>query len=107
MQKSLWKNHTHWQCLAHVPPITLPASAQRCWMLRCGERPDEALRPEEVIPEPEPIAADGGPKVIGIGTEKCSYPQCQNMARDGSKYCSRACSNRNARKRHKDRRDAA
>lgn len=106
MQKAIWKNYTHWQCQAHVPPITLPASAQRCWMVGCSVRPDEAIRPEEVIPEPEPVVADNV-KVIGLGDEKCAYANCSNIARDGSKYCSRACSNRNARQRHKSRRDAA
>ncbi|MFO0745811.1 MAG: hypothetical protein U1F43_09065 [Myxococcota bacterium] len=111
MQKSLWKNHGQWQCLAHVPPITLPASAARCWMVGCSVRPSEAERPEEVIAPPEPVVLDNV-KVLSVGTpnpngEKCAYPSCNNIARDGSKYCSRTCSNRNARKRHKERRDAA
>jgi len=94
--QSCWKDHDHWSCLGHVPPITLPASSHRCWMAGCSKRPDEALRPEYV--EPAPIA------IVSISSgERCAYPECSNIARDGSKYCSRQCSNRNARKRHKDR----
>lgn len=110
MQKALWKDHDHWQCLAHVPPIKLPASAARCWMVGCSVRPSESERPEEVIAPPAPVAL-ATVKVLAVapaaGVEKCAYPACSNAARDGSKYCSRACSNRNARKRHKERRDAA
>jgi len=75
-------------------------------MVGCSVRPDEVTRPEEVIAEPEPVRLDNV-KAIGAGGEKCAYDACQNVARDGSKYCSRACSNRNARQRHKSRRDAA
>ena len=106
MQKALWKDHDHWACLAHVPPISLPASAPRCWMVGCSVRPAEDQRPDEVIPEPEPERPDNV-KVLSVGGGVCAYPACQNIAREGSKYCSRTCSNRNARKRHKQRRDAA
>ncbi len=101
-QRSRWKDHGHWQCLAHVPPISLPASALRCWMVGCGSRPPEEERPEEV-PEPEvsEVAFIGLP-----GTERCAFEGCGNAARPGSKYCSRACSNRNARRRHKIRKAA-
>lgn len=106
-QKSRWKDHDHWQCHGHVPPISLPASATRCWMVGCSTRPDEELRPEPA-PEPEPVqSAEGQVAYIGLpGTEPCAYDGCHNVAREGSKYCSRACSNRNARKRHKVRKAA-
>ena len=78
-------------------------------MVGCSQRPDEAQRPEE-LPEPEPVAANQGDMpvlFIGLpGTERCAYEPCNNAAREGSKYCSRACSNRNARKRHKIRKAA-
>lgn len=104
--KSRWKDHGHWQCMHHVPPITLPASSARCWMIGCSVRPNEDTRPEE-LPEPEPqpanvVSINGG----GGSGERCAYEPCTNHAREGSKYCSRACSNRNARKRHKERRVA-
>lgn len=102
---SRWKDHDHWQCLGHVPPISLPASATRCWMVGCGSRPPEEQRPE---PLPEPIqTAEETVTYLGLpGTERCAYEGCPNAARAGSKYCSRACSNRNARKRHKLRKAA-
>ena len=33
----------------------------------------------------------------------CAWSLCSNRARDNSKYCSRDCSNRNARARHRER----
>lgn len=97
--RSHWKDYGHWQCLNHVPPITLPASATRCWMVGCSVRPSEEFRPEEV-------AVVTPLNVVSIGESPCAYDGCSNTARDGSKYCSRACSNRNARKRHKERKVA-
>jgi len=107
-QRSRWKDHDHWSCLGHVPPILLPASATRCWMVGCSTRPSEELRPEELPEEPEPLPMTAGAVTyIGLpGTERCAYEACRNAAREGSKYCSRACSNRNARKRHKVRKVA-
>ena len=111
--KSIWKDHDHWTCLSHVPPISLPATSSRCWMVGCGTRPDETDRPAvRVAPPPPPIvpvAIDNVRMLHQVSqsrvTEglKCAYPPCKNEARDGSKYCCRACSNRNARKRHKER----
>lgn len=100
-KRGRWKDHGHWQCLAHVPPITLPASAERCWMVRCSERPLEDERPEEVDTPPAQVPFVGLP-----GTAPCAFDSCTNAAREGSKYCSRACSNRNARKRFKMRKAA-
>ncbi len=34
----------------------------------------------------------------------CAWPGCTQIRRSNSKYCSRACSNKNARHRHKQRR---
>ena len=36
-----------------------------------------------------------------VGAETCAWPSCDNARRKNSKYCSRACSNKNARYRHK------
>jgi len=102
-REPVWKNHRAWTCLDHVPPISLPASATKCWMRGCtAHRPPLEERPEEEI-LPAPVldgATDGG--------EQCAWDGCTHMARPGSKYCSRRCSNRNARKRFRERaRDAA
>ena len=45
------------------------------------------------------------PTVLAVGA-KCAYPRCHNRARPNSKYCSRTCSNNNARARHAARRAA-
>ncbi|MCO4769781.1 MAG: hypothetical protein KDA24_07090 [Deltaproteobacteria bacterium] len=49
-----------------------------------------------------PKAAAAAPKVVGVGTG-CAWKDCGNTARPRSKYCSRACSNKNARYRHSQR----
>jgi hypothetical protein len=36
-------------------------------------------------------------------SEMCAWAGCDNARRNNSKYCSRACSNKNARHRHKAR----
>ncbi len=37
------------------------------------------------------------------GDQVCAWPGCEKPRRSNSKYCSRACSNKNARARHKTR----
>jgi len=74
-------------------------------MVGCSTRPSEDLRPEP-LPEPERALAEVVAFIGLPGTEPCAYDACHNAARAGSKYCSRACSNRNARKRHKVRKAA-
>ena len=75
-QRSRWKDHDHWSCLGHVPPISLPATAARCYMVGCSLRPSEEFRPEEQ-PEPEPVATTNAVAYIGLpGTERCAT--CHN-----------------------------
>jgi hypothetical protein len=50
-----------------------------------------AKDPKKAAKAPEPV----------VGAEMCSWPGCGKPARKNSKYCSRACSNKNARHRHK------
>lgn len=100
--KSVWKTHHKWMCLAHVPPLALPAATEECYMRGCSHRPPEADRPEFVA-EPEPRKP-----VIPAGVEMCAWEKCDKPSRPSSKYCSRRCSNKNARKRFRERgRDAA
>lgn len=40
---------------------------------------------------------------LTAGAQLCTWPGCDKPARPNSKYCSRACSNKNARARHKAR----
>ena len=52
-----------------------------------------------VVAEPEAAAPDADDE----DSERCAWHQCSNMRRANSKYCSRSCSNKNARARHKKR----
>ncbi|HHO52393.1 MAG TPA: hypothetical protein ENK18_16360 [Deltaproteobacteria bacterium] len=51
----------------------------------------------EVVTTPPPI--DGA----GVADQECAWPGCTKPRRSNSKYCTRACSNKNARARHKAR----
>ena len=52
--------------------------------------------------KPAAAASKVAPTLLSGGT-KCAWPDCQEHARPRSKYCSRNCSNKNARARHKSR----
>ena len=41
------------------------------------------------------------------GGSVCTWAPCEKIARPGSKYCSRACSNKNARARYKQRKNGS
>jgi len=44
---------------------------------------------------------------IFVGAKPCSWKECHRTARANSMYCSRECSNKNARWRHKQRKTEA
>lgn len=69
--------------------------------------PKPAAPPKPVVqappppePEPEIEVQDEEPEVE---VETCEWKDCDNAVRPGSKYCCRACSNKNARWRYKQR----
>ena len=66
--------------------------------------PDAPAAPK---PASKPRASKDTKKPAGAaaepGAEVCAWPGCGKAARKNSKYCSRACSNKNARHRHKMR----
>ena len=69
----------HWLCTSHIHmgTLTYPAAAKRCAYGTCpGVRP------------------------ISEGSI-CSWEKCGLLAQENSIYCSRNCSNKNARKRHR------
>jgi len=90
-EKSRWLTLDEWTCPNHLPSPRFPASLEKCWYLNCGSRP-----PLEDRPTPKnPV---------------CAWQMCDKgfsggraFSREKSKYCSRDCSNKNARARHKDR----
>jgi predicted Holliday junction resolvase-like endonuclease len=53
----------------------------------------EAARQEEIRRQEELIVLSG----------RCAWESCLKSARHNSKYCSRTCSNKNARHRHRQR----
>ena len=85
---------TQWACTEHTPSLYLPVGAKACWL--CGE---------EKPPITDNIPVRSKPVVVGFFNTKnlCSLSGCLNPSKDNSKYCSRGCSNKNARKRYKER----
>lgn len=60
----------------------------------------QGMVPDVKLPEPPAPKVVVEPALVG---QPCEWPGCCNTARAGSKYCSRECSNKNARARHKQR----
>ena len=56
----------------------------------------------KATPAPRTTAA----AVPQAGVESCAWHECEKPRRPRSKYCSRACSNKNARHRFKQRKNA-
>ena len=57
--------------------------------------------PQEVAVAPRP--AELRMESASDADQQCAWPGCEKIRRPNSKYCSRACSNKNARARHKSR----
>lgn len=80
-----------------------PAAAKK-------REPARASRERLLRPEPpatgrvhvHPVVDADAPPALTSG-EKCAWHMCANPRRDGSMYCSRDCSNKNARYRHAQR----
>lgn len=97
--KSKWLSYDTWVCQNHYPAVRLTAAACNCYMLGCGsERPLDAA-PEKPA-EPDPVLVFVKPVAAG---PCCTWDSCTETARPNSKYCSRKCSNKNARRRHRAR----
>ena len=58
--------------------------------------------PTKTPAKPAAAASKTAPALVAGGVI-CAWPDCQEHARPRSKYCSRNCSNKNARARHKSR----
>ena len=96
-----WKDHETWMCINHIPPVSLPVTATRCWFGACkSTRPEMENRP---APEERIIVRPRAATLLDEGVQLCAWDECDRPARPGSKYCSRKCSNKNARKRFRAR----
>ena len=73
--------------VAEVPPVAEPTASPA--KAKAKAEPRKASKAAEAAPQAE------------AGENQCSWPGCGKIARKNSKYCSRACSNKNARHRHK------
>ncbi len=69
--------------------------------------PVAAQAPENSVSPPPPAAAADKPEAEPVAPagdfRPCNWPGCGKPARPRSKYCSRNCSNKNARSRHAQR----
>ena len=99
--KTCWASFDFWVCTQHMGGVRLPAAATECYYRGCDSvRPAMEHRPE---PVPEPVEIPIRASVVNT----CDWHSCNEIARPGSKYCSRRCSNRNARQRHRKRKREA
>lgn len=100
---SAWLSRDTWVCRNHLPVVRYRAGTQGCWYHGCESvRPIEKLRPAAPPEEPEVAAPPPPePEPQEPDVEMCAWKDCDKVARPGSKYCSRNCSNKNARYRHR------
>ena len=118
MSDTYWKNENEWVCPKHLPSVKLPANVDKCFFSGCY-----SLRPKNrpgnsgtTVPRPSPsfmtsaMHRSSKPHVEIEEGNLCAWFKCEkglnetrSTIRSNSKYCSRDCSNRNARWRHKQR----
>ena len=115
MSDPYWKSEREWVCPKHLPSVKLPANVTRCFFSGCS-----SVRPERIqanIKESVTCTVVSPPPTLQkprVAVEKeanlCAWFKCEKgpngtraRVRTNSKYCSRDCSNRNARWRHKQR----
>ena len=98
--KPYWRDENFWICPRHLPALKIPSHIQNCWFSGCSSK-----RPS---PNETTTLKKGCKK--NTRAQLCAWFQCNKgsngtraFARKNSKYCSRDCSNRNARWRHKNR----
>ena len=67
-------------------------------------KPKAAAAAAAAKPAPKAAAKPAPKAAASEELSPCEWHECENKARARSKYCSRACSNKNARHRHAQRR---
>ena len=99
MRNVTWISNDTWACLKHAPSLRLPSNQMKCWL--CGDERPEIM---DVVFD-LPIKTEKAKEVLAVARDifYCDWDGCRNLPRDRSKYCSRDCSNKNARKRYSER----
>ena len=97
MRNVRWISEDIWACLKHAPSLRLPLSQLKCWL--CGDERPEIL---DVVLD-LPIKKVDKDSDLFSKLNFCEWGDCLELSRPKSKYCSRDCSNKNARKRYADR----
>jgi len=109
--KQKWIDASTWACLQHIPAAKLPANCEKCWFCK-ATRPSMAegqkLPPRMKFSDApaRPLPKKAKPSFVAVAEtsevrSKCVWHECVKTAAPNSKYCSRNCSNKNARSRHK------
>jgi len=83
-------------------PTGTPAAA-RSSAGAAASKPRATARSAEPAAEASPATAQSAEPAADAEGEECAWPGCEKPRRSNSKYCCRACSNKNARARHKTR----
>lgn len=116
--KQKWIDTNTWACLQHIPAAKIPSNGEKCWFCKAPRPP---LAMGQKLPPARPNVTElSKPSVKKVGKAikklkpsftsvaesksvraKCSWHECVKTAAPNSKYCSRNCSNKNARSRHK------
>jgi len=100
--KARWISSEEWTCSVHVPTVIYAATVSKCWYVNCSVRPEKKGK----------FFEDKTPDVsLSLVVQNlCAWENCDKglngvpeFARRNSKYCSRDCSNKNARSRYKKR----
>ncbi len=79
-------------------------SAPPALVIAPAPTPEPAPPPRAPVSNTQPAtAAEAAAQNDEMGVGHCEWEGCVNTVRAGSKYCSRECSNKNARWRHKNR----
>jgi hypothetical protein len=112
-----WITDDHWICARHIRPVRLPASAERCFYANCSQRPPRPAQgaPRSTHAQRHAVRVARGERTVDDAAlaaatpahPTCAWHECDEPARERSKYCSRECSNKNARHRHLARQDKA
>lgn len=85
-----------------IPP-EIPGESVEDRSKRLKRERDARYRAAKRAKKADPTPRSKPPKKTAPRVNKCAWQPCPNDAREGSKYCSRNCSNKNARSRSKGR----